>query len=157
MGLELRPISFRDACAFIRLHHRHHPAPRGWKFGVAAARDGEVVGVVMVGRPVARLLDDGSTLEVTRLCTIEEASAKNAASLLYSVAWRAARALGYHRLITYTLCEEAGVSLRAAGWRPIRQTRGGTWSRPSRPRATTSPTGSKVLWEAPVGGERSRS
>src|SRR5436305_13984698 len=117
MPLALQPVTLKQAADFIGRHHRHHPPPRGWKFGVGAARDGELVAVAVVGRPVARLLDDGVTLEVTRLCSVGGEEAKNAASLLYSAAWRAARTLGFRRLLTYTLADETGTSLKAAGWR----------------------------------------
>lgn len=143
--LTLQPITWQEARAFIRRHHRHHPPAQGWKFGIAV-NDGErVVGVVTVGRPVARHLDDGWTLEVTRCCTD---GARHAASMLYGAAWRAARALGYRRLITYTLAEEPGTSLKAAGWVDLYVTGGGSWSCPSRPRVDTAPTGQKRLWEA---------
>jgi hypothetical protein len=143
--LALQPITFAEAAEFVRRHHRHHIPPVGWKFGIGV-NDGErVVGVVMIGRPVARHLDNGYTLEVTRCCTD---GTKNAASMLYGAAWRAAKALGYTRLITYTLKEEAGTSLRAAGWTAIYETRGGSWSVPSRPRVDKHPLGQKELWEA---------
>ena len=142
--LELQPIDFDEACEFIRQHHRHHQPPQGWKFGIAANNGADVVGVVTVGRPVARRLDDGYTLEVTRNCTD---GTPHVASMLYAAAWRAARAMGYRRLITYTLATEAGVSLVAAGFSVVGQTRGGSWSRDSRPRIDTAPTGQKTLWE----------
>lgn len=145
MSLELQPIDFAEACEFVREHHRHHIPPQGWKFGMAV-NDGErVVGVVMVGRPIARMLDDGWTLEVTRCCTI---GVKNAASMLYGAAWRAAKAMGYKRLITYTLDTEAGTTLFAAGWRVVGQAGGGHWGRPSRPRVDKHPVTGKTLWEA---------
>jgi len=145
MRLHLQPISYPEACAFIEEHHRHHLPPQGWKWGVAV-NDGErVVGVITVGRPVARMLDNGLTLEVTRCCTD---GTKNAASMLYGAAWRAAKALGYQRLITYTLAEEPGTTLRAAGWRSVYQTQGGSWDCASRPRIDLHPTGQKRLWEA---------
>ena len=100
MAIELTPITFKEACAFVERHHRHHKPSRGHKFSVAVSSDGEVVGVAMVGRPVARPMDDGWTLEVNRCCTD---GAKNACSMLYGAAWRAAKAMGYKRLITYTL------------------------------------------------------
>lgn len=137
-------MTLKEAMAFTNKHHRHHRAPQGGKFAVAV-NDGEnIVGVVVVGRPVARLFDDGYTAEVTRLCTLGH---KNACSMLYSAAWRACRAMGYRRLITYTLAEEGGVSLRAAGWKCLGEAGGGTWSRTSRPRVDTN-TGPKLLWEA---------
>ncbi len=143
--LHIQPVTFREACRFVETHHRHHKPPVGCKFCVAV-NDGErVVGVAIVGRPVARNLDNGYTLEVTRCCTD---GTRNAASALYGAAWRAAKALGYRRLITYTLIEEPGTSLRAAGWKAIYETRGGSWSVPSRPRVDTHPLGQKRLWEA---------
>jgi len=145
MSLHLQPITYAEAAAFIRQYHRHHLPPVGWKFGIAI-NDGERVrGVVTVGRSVARHLDNGLTLEVTRCCTD---GAKNAASMLYGAAWRAAKALGYQRLITYTLKEEPGTSLRAAGWTALYETPGRSWSCPSRPRVDTHPLGQKTLWEA---------
>src|SRR5687768_15134628 len=106
MSLELQPIAFDEACEFIRLHHRHHLPPVGHKFSIAVNDGAKVVGVVTVGRPVARHFDNGWTLEVTRLCTD---GTPNAASMLYGAAWRAAKAMGYRRLITYTLQEEPGI------------------------------------------------
>lgn len=145
MTLELQPISFAEACRFISLHHRHHLPPQGWKFGLAV-NDGErVVGVVTVGRPVARNLDNGWTLEVTRCCTD---GTEHVASKLYAAAWRATRALGYRRLVTYTLVEETGTSLMAAGWKVVGQVAGRSWSCPSRPRVDKHPLGDKTLWEA---------
>jgi hypothetical protein len=143
--LQLTPITYPEACAFIAQHHRHHLPPQGWKYGIGVAREQQIVGVITIGRPVARHLDNGLTLEVTRCCTD---GTTNAASMLYGAAWRAAKALGYTRLITYTLVEEPGTSLRAAGWKALYQTRGGSWSAPSRPRIDAHPTGQKTLWEA---------
>ena len=145
MTLELQPVTYAEACEFIKRHHRHHIPPRGWKFGIGI-NDGENVrGVVTVGRPVARHLDNGLTLEVTRCCTD---GVSNGCSKLYGAAWRAAKALGYKRLITYTLKSEPGVSLRAAGWHELYSTQGGSWNCASRPRVDKHPTGQKTLWEA---------
>lgn len=131
--LTVVPITIRAAKAFVAEHHRHHKPPVGHKFSLAVARGGEIVGVAMVGRPVARHLDDGFTLEVNRTCVLE--GVMNANSMLYGAAWRAAKAMGYHRIITYTQEGEGGASLRAAGWRVLgeRGARAG-WSAPSRPR-----------------------
>lgn len=144
-GLELRPITFKNACSFIDQHHRHHRRPQGWKFGTSAWSAGTLVGVIMVGRPVARGFDDGMTVEVTRCCTD---GTKNAASLLYGAARRAAKALGYHRIITYLLAEEPGTTMRALGWNQVHTVKGRSWSCPSRPRTDTHPTVDKVLWES---------
>jgi hypothetical protein len=145
MKLEIQPITFEEACDFIAKHHSHHQPPQGWKFGCAVNDGVKVVGVVTVGRPVSRILDDGWTMEVNRCCTD---GTPHAASKLYAAAWRAARALGYRRLITYTLGSERGVSLLAAGWKEIGRAGGGNWNCPSRPRVTTAPTEQKTLWEA---------
>lgn len=146
MTLHLQPITFREASVFVREHHRHHAPSQGHKFSIAA-NDGErVVGVIVIGRPVSRHLDNGWTLEVTRCCVLE--GIKNGASFLYGAAWRACKALGYRRLITYTLVAEPGISLRAAGWKALYQTEGGSWNVPSRPRVDNHPLGQKTLWEA---------
>jgi L-amino acid N-acyltransferase YncA len=145
--LELQPVSQREAFAFIKRHHRHHDPPRGC-FTALAVNDGRhVVGVAIIGRPVARGQQDGWTAEVTRVCTIQDAP-MGAASKLYSAAKRAAQALGYRRVISYILATEDGTSLRAAGWKPRYLTSGDTWNRPARPRVDHHPLGSKQLWEA---------
>ena len=144
MKLSAAPIGFTDAAAFVREHHRHHTPPAGHKFSIAAMMGGDLVGVVIVGRPVSRHRDDGLTLEVTRLCTVGN---PNACSFLYGAAARAAFALGYARIGTYTLKSEPGTSLRAAGWRLIAETPGRSWSVPSRPRADKHPIEPKLLWE----------
>jgi len=144
--MNIVPISFAEANAFVEQHHRHHAATVGAKFCIAVAEGDEVVGVAIVGRPVARHLDDGWTLEVNRTCTDET---KNANSMLYGAAWRATKALGYRRLITYTQANESGVSLRAAGWRILAQldARKG-WDTPTRPRVNKNDGQARLLWEA---------
>lgn len=141
--LELQPISFKEACEFIEQHHRHHLPPVGWKYGIAVNDGKKVVGVITIGRPVARYLDDGWSLEITRCCTD---GTPNACSMLYGAACRAALAMGYKQIITYTLKEESGASLIGAGYKRIRLTRGGSWSCKSRPRIDKHPLGQKVLW-----------
>lgn len=146
--LTVTPIDFAEANAFVATFHRHHKPMPGCKFSIAVAdTDGKVRGVAMVGRPVARMSNDGLTLEVNRVCTD---GARNACSMLYGAAWRAAKALGYRRLITYTLPVEGGSSLRAAGWKLLGERGGGQWSRPSRPRVDVAElvAGQKLLWEA---------
>ena len=125
MSLALCPLTQREAFAFVAEHHRHHEAPRGFKFAIGAQRADEVVGVVIVGRPVSRRIqEDAYCAEVTRLCVLD--GIKNGCSFLYAAAWRCARAMGYRRLVTYTLPEEGGVSLRASGWRLVGEAGGGT-------------------------------
>lgn len=109
----IRPVTFRQACAFVELLHRHNKPPRGHKFSVGLYNGDVMVGVAMAGRPVARHFDDGLTLEVNRTCTD---GTKNANSMLYAACWRAAKAMGYLRMITYTQADESGASLRAAGF-----------------------------------------
>lgn len=108
--------------------------------------DGEkVVGVITIGRPVARHLDNGYTLEVTRCCTDRT---KNVASMLYGAAWRAVKAMGYKRLVTYTLDSEEGTSLVAAGYKVVHQTKDGrSWNCNSRPRIDKHPLQAKLRWE----------
>jgi len=147
MALHLVPIRFRDAAAFVAMWHRHHAPPVGMLFAVGAADDNGILrGVAIVGRPVARHLDDGQTAEVTRTATD---GTRNAGSLLYGACWRAASALGYTRLITYTQAGESGASLRGAGWRVIAQrpARAG-WTCPSRPRQQLGTEHMpRTLWE----------
>lgn len=145
MPLALQPITYEECCRFIRQHHRHHLPPQGWKFGIAVNNGVDVVGVATVGRPVARWLNDGWTLEVTRCCTD---GTKHAASMLYAACWRAAKALGYTRLVTYTLTSEPGTSLVAAGWKDLYAIKGRSWHCPSRPRVDKSPLADRLLWEA---------
>lgn len=145
MSLELTPISLEEACSFVALHHRHHKPPQGHKFSIAVSDGDKVRGVAIVGRPVARRLDNGWTLEVTRCCTD---GARNACSMLYAAAWRACRALGYRKLITYTLAEEGGASLRAAGWTCLGQAGGGNWNVRTRPRVDSQHQQLKLRWEA---------
>lgn len=147
MKLTIVPIDFAGANTFVKYHHRHHGPVVGTKFCIAVAREGKIVGVVMVGRPVARNADDQFTLEVNRCCTD---GTPNACSMLYSAAWRAARALGYSRLITYTLSTENGSSLKASNWKLIGEHKSRSWNCPSRPRidADVLLEGQKLLWEA---------
>lgn len=111
---------------------------------MAVEGDKGICGVAIVGRPIARRLDDGHTLEVTRCCTD---GTKNACSMLYAAAARAAKAMGYDRIITYTLESEDGASLRASGWQFMRMAGGGSWSVPSRRRVDKAPLCQKKLWE----------
>lgn len=148
MSLHLVPVGFRDASDFVAAHHRHSGPPIGHKFSVGVATDlGELVGVIMVGRPISRHLDDGVTLEVNR-CTTD--GTPNACSMLYATAWRATRAMGFTRLITYTRAGEPGTSLRAAGWRVVgERLPARSWNRPSRPRVDHGADGrQRTIWEA---------
>ena len=118
MVLHLVPVAWQQAREFVDDLHRHLRAPPGHKFSVGVANERGLCGVVVVGRPVARHSDDGLTLEVTRCCTD---GTRNAASMLYGAAARAAFALGYTSVITYTRQDEGGASLRASNWRRVRE------------------------------------
>lgn len=142
--LALQPVSIKEARAFVARHHRHNRDCRKHFFAVGANDGSEVVGVAIIGAPTARMDDDGYTAEVRRLCTLGH---KNACSMLYAAAWRACRALGYRRLITFTLVDEPGTSVRAAGWKLIGERGGGPWSRRSRPRVDLHPQQRKLRWE----------
>jgi hypothetical protein len=145
MGLRLSAIDRRAAHAFVNAHHRHHQAPVGEVVRLAAFQEGRLCGVALLGRPVARALDDGSCWELTRLCTD---GTKNVATFLLAASRRAARSRGIARLVTYTLAAESGHTLKLDGWRPVARVRGRSWSCPSRPRRTRV-LGDKVRWEAP--------
>lgn len=145
MMLTLTPIFLDEAHAFVNQHHRHHGPAVGGLFAVGAAEGGEIVGVAIIGRPSSRILQDGFTAEVTRLATD---GTRNACSMLYGAAWRAARALGYRRLVTYILAGEPGTSLRAARWRLIGQTDERGWNRDCRPRVDKHPLQVKLRYEA---------
>ena len=130
--LTIKPISLKDANNFVENIHRHHAKVQGHKFSIAAYDGEKLVGVCIVGRPVSRYLDDGETLEVTRLCTD---GTYNACSILYSRAARIAKDMGYKKIITYILQSESGVSLKASGWELENEDVGsGDWNVPSRPR-----------------------
>jgi len=142
--MKLKTISLKSANEFVATNHRHHKPVVGHKFSLSAIQDEKIVGVVIVGRPVARMRDNGTTLEVTRLCTD---GTRNVCSFLYGAAVRAGKALGYEKIGTYTLPEEGGASLRASGWDLIGHRGGGTWNRSGRQRDDKAPLQIKLLWE----------
>lgn len=130
------PMELKDAQAYINKYHRHHQASHRDKFRIGASDGERIIGVVQVGRPVSRYLDDGKTLEVLRLCTNGDA---NVCSFLYSKSARIAKEMGYQKIITYILETEVGTSLRASGWVCEAVGVGGSdWNVPSRPREIES-------------------
>lgn len=137
------PLTKKDASDFINSLHRHHKAAIGDKFRFGAEFNGKLVGVCQVGRPVSRVLDDGMTLEVIRLCTD---GTNDCCSFMYSKAARIAKELGYNKIITYILENESGASLVAAGWEYEITTNGGSWDCKSRPRNTQAPTCKKKMY-----------
>jgi hypothetical protein len=150
MALRVVPITLRCARAFVLAAHRHNKGVTGWKFGVGVMDGTTLIGVATAGRPIARALDDGVTLEVNRTCTD---GTRNANSMLYGAVWRAARAMGYVRCITYTQYDESGASLRAAGFRKVRDMPARkSWAESSvKLREKRSPAGNggvaRTLWE----------
>lgn len=160
--LSIRPVSLADAKSFVRRHHAHcSNPPCGWRYGAAIFNGWRQIGVVMVGRPVARMLDHTTTVEVNRLCIRRDIAAGlrwNACSQAYAWAAREAKRRNFARIVTYTLDSESGTSLVAAGWGQEARTAGGTWSRPSRQRQDKAPVCAKIRWgkqlrgtHAPVG------
>jgi hypothetical protein len=149
---EIVPLTLAEARRYVAEHHRHNEPPRGHKFSIGLRKDGELVGVVIASRPVARGADDGATIELIRVTTEGD---KNACSRLYGAACRAAEAMGYRKVITYTLAEEPGTSLRASGFtEDARLAARGDWQHDG-PRATDlprlwepakMPTGPKIRW-----------
>jgi len=143
--LELAPVSLKQANAYVKECHRHHGPVTGHKFSLGVKSGGMLVGVAIIGRPVSRYLDDGKTLEVTRVCTD---GTKNACSFLYVAAWRAARAMGYKKLITYILDTESGVSVEAAGFKRADGLAGGKrWTGKRKPPADLYPPQMKYRYE----------
>jgi hypothetical protein len=153
MSLYIVPCTIGEAQQFISEYHRHHPNLQGALFAVAVASmdwkdtvyEDLPRGVATVGRPVSRSLDDGWTVEITRVAVLP--NTPNACSMLYGACRRAAIALGYKRVVTYTLASEPGTSLRGAGFRVVADVRGETWNRPDRPRVDRSPLQNKLRWE----------
>ena len=148
----ITPVTFKAACEFVRLHHRHNKPPVGWKFGVGVSLADSMVGVATAGRPVSRVIQkrEPLTLEINRTCTD---GSKNANSMLYGAIWRAAKALGYTRCITYTQADEDGASLRAAGFTRVKELEARkSWAESSQKlKEMRDPVGNggvaRVLWE----------
>ncbi len=144
MRLTARPLTLRQANTAVEELHRHHKPTRGHRFSIGAYLDGELVGAVIIGRPVARGCDPYVVAEVTRLATD---GTKNACSFLYARAARAAEAMGFEKIQTYILEAEPGTTLRAAGWKYEDSTKGGDWNNGTHSkRRTDQPQGPKQRW-----------
>ena len=139
-----RQYKLNEVKPFINQTHRHHESPQGCNFALGVKLGERFIGVITAGRPVARALDDGTALEITRVCV--RPGYKNLCSYLYSCMVRIAKELNYDKVITYTLDSEQGTSVKAAGFRFSHKSPGGVWSCRSRPRSTNAPTGSKNAW-----------
>lgn len=152
--LQIRPITLKEANSYVARYHRHNKPTVGHKFSIACYDGDRLCGVAICGRPVARNLDDGLTLEILRVCTD---GTYNACSILYGACNRIARDMGYKRVITYTLISESGASLKASGFLNCGEAGGISWDVPSRPREVEQetlfgterkyPNEKKIRWE----------
>jgi len=129
--MKTKPISLKQANEFVEKHHRHNKKVQGHKWSIGLFDNNNLVGVAITGRPVARLLDDGLTLEILRVCTNGK---RNANSMLYGRVAKIARLMGYEKIITYTLTKESGTSLRAIGAKQESIVKPAGWNRPNRKR-----------------------
>ena len=151
--MRICPVTLREAREFVQAYHRHNDPSSGHKFSIGLEENGRLIGVVTAGKPIARANDDGYTLEITRCCVME--GHPNANSKLYAAALRVARALGFRKVITYTLPEESGASLKAVGFHPdgITKCNPNGWDMPGRPRKKPDryPAGPKIRWRKVFG------
>ena len=141
--LRIEPATLKEANAYVTAYHRHNKAVRGCRFCLRVVDDDGVHGYAIVGRPLARMLQDGVTAEVLRVCTRGKS---NAASKLLAACARVWRAMGGGRLITYTRQDEVGASLRAAGWVVDGATRAESWNRAKRARVDQVELIPRVRW-----------
>ena len=149
MKLKVIPITLREANDFVENFHRHNTRTQrdGGRFAIGATTGESMVGIAIVGRPIARLLDDGYTSEVTRCCVLDDAP-KNSCSFLYGRCWRIWQQMGGKRMVTYTLSTESGSSLKGAGWKIVGETKPGGWNREGRERSWQPIYGQmKFRWE----------
>lgn len=154
MSLCIRPITLREANAYVGQFHRHNQPTTGHKWSLACYDGGRLCGVAIAGQPIARKLDDGATIEVRRVCTD---GTRNACSKLYGACARVAKEMGYRKVITYTLVSEPGTSLKASGWKDCGEAGGTSWDMPSRHREEYQetlfgtvrkyPNEKKIRWE----------
>jgi len=144
MNYYFRPISLKLANKFVAAYHRHNKPVAGHKFSIGLVLNEKLVRVAICGRPVARMADDGLTLEVLRVCTD---ATRNANSMLYSRVKKIAQVMGYQKVLTYTLAEESGASLRAVGAQKSGLVKPREWSREKRKRETQKVYGKeKIRW-----------
>jgi hypothetical protein len=143
--LQVRPIIFRDASKYVREYHRHSAPARGCKFAISITDGEKLRGVATCGRP-CRLLQDGVTAEITRVCTD---GVRNGCTLLYATCIKILRLMGYRRIVTYTRADETGHTLKLSGFKAVARVRAEQYSRPSRPRRLREPHEmvERVRWE----------
>jgi len=122
---EFCPINREIAKKFINENHRHNSGPISDRFRIGLFEDGVLIGVGVAGNPIARKQMDGTTIEITRVCVLPDKP--NACSQIYARMKRIAQLMGYKRIITYTLDNETGASLRAIGAIVDHKVAKGTW------------------------------
>lgn len=144
MSLYIKPIHLSEAKDFVRRYHRHNIPPVSGKFAVACYDEDRLCGVAICGRPVARRLDNGETLEIYRNCTD---GTRNACSKLYGASIRVARAMGYRKVITYTLASEDGASVKAANFVCVGDAGGTEWTGSRKREYYVAPAEMKRRWE----------
>ena len=147
--LTIQPVAFQAARAFVNHHHVHCSAPVTWRFAASIFNGNTMLGVALVGNPVARALCGRGTLEVNRLCirrNLPQALAWNAASQLLGWCAKEAQRQGSNHIITYTRVDEQGVSLRAAGWTQECVVRGRGWHHGVRARSNRNAYIDKIRW-----------
>ena len=151
LRLEVVPITLREANNFVENFHRHNKPSQGGKFAIGASYDDCLVGVAIVGNPVARGMMDGFTAEIVRVCVQDDAP-KNACSFLYGRCWRIWQQMGGTRMITYTLQSETGSSLKGAGWKLVGEVKPKTKGWMNRPGRKWQPIYGqlKFRWETNV-------
>ena len=144
VAMRVVPLSLRQANALVAEWHRHHKPVKGMRFAIGCEVDGQLVGAAIVGRPNARMTDQWKVAEVNRLVTD---GTDNACSFLYGAAARITKQMGFEQIQTAILESEPGTSLKAAGWKLLRLSKGGDWNRPSRGgRRMDQPQEPKQIW-----------
>lgn len=129
--MRIVPISLKQANDFVETHHRHNKKVVSHKVSIGLEENGELVGVGIAGIPIARLLDDGKTLELRRICVKE--GKPNGCSMLMARLKQIGQLMGYEKVITYTLQRESGSSLKAVRARIVAEGRPGVWKRKGKP------------------------
>lgn len=160
-NVEVRDIDWPTAKAFVAEYHHHNKPPNAWRFGGGIYNGPDLIGVVIVGNPNSRLLYKQGCMGIDRVCInrdIPRGLTWNACSMAYGWACReiARRLPGFTRVITYTLLDELGTSLRAAGFDRVFKTKGGSWHRKGRPRTDKATTERKWRWERTIGSNQAR-
>lgn len=141
--LSLAPCTVKAALRYVAEHHRHLPKLQGGLFAASCVDPaGEVVAVAIAGNP-SRVWQGDGKIVITRVAATV---AGNACGMLYGSLCRAAAALGYREVWTYTLPEEDGRTLKGAGFKDMGLTDGGDYGRPSRARAPAVRPEPKRRW-----------